>query len=194
MKFRYEVPSIARKQDAIDYINEFYEYNSKINGVGGLYRYLDNYEEWLLKLEEDCIREVTEDKVPARTYFLVRVNDNKIVGMVNIRTKLNQKLMDFGGNIGYSIRPTERGKGYNKINLYLALKICKEYGIKKALLDADKDNPASWRTMEALGAKLDAEEKSEMEDCDIVRFYSIDVEKSLENYKDIYEPLVDHIV
>lgn len=191
MKFRYEVPSIDRKQDAIDYINEFYEYNSKINGVGGLYRYLDNYEGWLLKLEEDYTREATEDKVPARTYFLVRIDDNRIIGMANIRTKLNRKLMNFGGNIGYSIRPTERGKGYNKINLYLALKICKEYGIKEALLDADKDNPASWKTMEALGARLDAEEKPEMEGYDIVRFYSIDVEKSLENYKEIYEPLID---
>lgn len=34
-KFRYERPNISRKNEAIDFINEFYEYGSKINGVGG---------------------------------------------------------------------------------------------------------------------------------------------------------------
>lgn len=110
--------------------------------------------------------------------------------MVNIRLKLNKKLMYFGRNIGYCIRPTERGKGYNKINLYLALKICKKYGIAQALLDVDKANVALWKTMEAVGANLDCEIESEIEGCDFVRFYSIDVEKSLEKYKEIYESLI----
>ena len=43
-------PTIEYKEQAIDYINEFYNYNSKINGTGGLDRYLDNYEEWLIKV------------------------------------------------------------------------------------------------------------------------------------------------
>lgn len=190
MKFKYERPNISRKDEAIDFINEFYEYGSKINGVGGLTRYLDDYEGWLKKLEEDYTREATEDKVPTRTYFLIRVDDNKIIGMANIRTKLNHKLMNFGGNIGYCIRPTERKKGYNKVNLYLALKVCKECGIKKALLDADKGNPASWRTIESLGAVLEAEKCVESYDEDVVRFYSIDVDRALELYGDMYEDLV----
>lgn len=150
-KFYFEVPSINRKEDAIAYINEFYEFNSNINGTGGLQRFLDNYEEWLDKLQEDYTRIANEEKVPARTYFLVRKSDNRIVGMINIRLSLNEHLKKYGGHIGYSIRPTERGKGYNKINLYLGLKVCQEYRIDKVLMDADKDNPASWKTMEALG-------------------------------------------
>ena len=62
------------------------------------------------------MRKLNEEKVPAETYFLVRKRDNKIVGMINIRLQLHEKLKEFGGNIGYSIRPTERRKGYNKIN------------------------------------------------------------------------------
>ena len=112
-----EVPSIERKNDAIDYINEHLEYNSDINGSGGLDRYIDNYEGWLQKLEEDYVRIPNEEKVPARTYFLVRENDNRIVGMISIRTALNERLRNGAGNIGYGIRPTERRKGYNKINL-----------------------------------------------------------------------------
>ena len=143
-KFYFEEPNISRKEDAIAYINEFYDYNSKINGVGGLYRYLDDYEGWLKKLEEDYTRIPNEEKVPARTYFLIIESDSRIIGMINIRLSLNESLKKSGGHIGYSIRPTERRKGYNKINLYLGLKVCQKYGIETVLLDADKENLASW--------------------------------------------------
>mgnify|MGYP004651069969 FL=1 len=193
-KFYLEEPSINRKDEAISYINEFYKYNSQINGTGGLHRYLDDYEGWLKKLNEDYSRIPSKEKVPARTYFLIRENDNKIIGMINIRLALNEKLKKFGGNIGYSIRPTERGKGYNKINLYLGLKVCQNYGISKVLMDADKDNPASWRTIEALGG-INIREffDSENAHC-IVKDYEIDVDESISKNSIIYEPMVKHII
>ena len=144
-RFGYEVPGIDRKEDAVEFINEFYEYNSNINGVGGLNRYLDNYEGWLEKLEEDYTREPSEEKVPARTYFFVRERDKRIIGMINIRLALNEKLKKYGGHIGYCIRPTERGNGYNKYNLFLGLKVCNEHGIGEVFMDADVENPASWK-------------------------------------------------
>ena len=189
-KFKFVVPTIKWKQKAIDFINEFYQYNSDINGTGGLQRYLDNYEGWLEKLEEDYNRKPTEEKVPARTYFFVRESDNKIVGMINIRLTLNEKLKKFGGHIGYSIRPTERGKGYNKINLYLGLKICREYGIDEVFMDADKDNPASWKTMESLGGKNIREYyEDEFAHC-TVKDYIINVNNAIKLNKDKYEPII----
>ena len=111
--------------------------------------------------------------------------------MINIRTALNERLSKFGGHIGYSIRSTERGKGYNKINLYLGLKVCDEYGIDKVLMDADLDNPASWKTMEALGGKRIKEYFDEDEQCVVVD-YIIDVKESLKKYKDIYEQYISY--
>lgn len=192
-KFYFEVPSIARKEDAIDYIQEHYKYNSNIHGSGGLHKYIDNYEAWLDKLEEDYIIEPTEERVPARTYFLVRESDNRLIGMINIRTALNERLSKFGGHIGYGIRPTERGKGYNKINLYLGLKICDEYGIDKVFMDADLDNPASWKTMEALGGERVKEYYDDENANCIVVDYSIDVKKSLETYNHTYELYISNI-
>ena len=186
-KFYLEVPSIKRKNDAIEYIEEHYKYKSNINGCGSLDDYIDNYEYWLQKLEEDYKRVPNEEKVPSRTYFLIRENDNKIIGMINIRLTLNERLSKFGGHIGYGIRPTERGKGYNKINLYLGLKVCDEYGIDKVFLDADLNNPASWKTMEALGGIRVKEYYEDMYFNGTVVDYSIDVKKSLETYNNIYE-------
>ena len=188
-KFYFEVPSIKRKEEAINYIEEYYKNNSKINGTGGLQRYLDNYEGWLEKLENDYNTIPNEERVPARTYFLIRENDNRIIGMINIRTALNERLSKFGGHIGYGIRPTERGKGYNKINLYLGLKICNQYGIDNVFMDADINNPASWKTMEALGGKRIKTYHNEEENCDIVD-YNIDVKNALKTYKNVYEPYI----
>ena len=181
-KLYFEIPGIARKEDAIGYIREFHEYQSEINGVGGLDRFTDNYEGWLEKLEQDYTRRPNEEKVPARTFFLVRDTDRRIVGMINIRLCLNERLSRYGGHIGYSIRPTERGKGYNKVNLYLGLKVCDAHGIDTVFMDADLDNPASWKTMEALGGIRIREYYDETyAHCTVVD-YNIDVKKALREH------------
>ena len=188
-QFCFETPGVGRKDDAADYIREFYEFGSAVNGAGGLHRYLNDYEGWLAKLAEDAVRIPDEEKVPARTFFLVRRNDGRIVGMINIRLALNGRLRRYGGHIGYSVRPTERGKGYNKINLYLALKVCAAYGLEEVLLDADLDNPASWRTMEALGGtRIREYYDGEYAHCTVVD-YVIPVRKALSEHAD-YERFV----
>lgn len=181
------VPTIEHKKDAIEYVEECLAYGSEVNGSGGLDGYLNDYEGWLRKLEDDRNRIPSEEKVPALTYFLVRESDNRIVGMINIRLCLNERLRNLGGHIGYSIRPTERRKGYNKINLYLGLKVLNEYGVEEALLDCDYDNLGSSSTMKALGGKL----KRRYYEPDIyktyIEDYIIDVKDSVERYKDLYD-------
>lgn len=189
-KFKHVKPQIEHERQAIEYINEFYKYNSKINGVGGLDKYLDNYSTWLQKLDEDIKRKPTEEKVPSETFFLIRKNDNKIVGMINIRLELNENLKKIGGHIGYSIRPEERKKGYNKINLYLGLKECQKHGIKDVLMDCDKDNIGSSKTIQALNGILIKEWYDKQKDRTI-QYYMIDVDKSLENNKEKYEVFIE---
>ncbi len=178
-KLYFETPTLARKEDAIEYIKEFYEYDSDINGSGGLHRYLDDYEGWLEKLKEDANREPSEEKVPALAFFLVREADKRIVGMSSVRLALNEKLKNYGGHIGYAIRPTERGKGYNNFNLYLGLKVCDEHGIETVFMDADLINPASWKTMEFFGGKRVREYFDDVESHCVVVDYNIDVKKAL---------------
>lgn len=189
-KFKYVRPTKEYQPQAIDYINEFYDHNSKINGVGGLQRYIDNYDGWLEKLEDDRTTIPTEEKVPSETFFLVRESDNKIIGMINIRLTLNESLKNYGGHIGYSIRPTERQKGYNKINLYLGLLFCQEQGIEEVLLDCDKENLGSAKTMQALGGVLKREYFEDIRNHCVVQDYTINVNEAIEKYKDIYEPLI----
>lgn len=186
---KHVIPNIDYKEKGIEYIQEHLEYHSKINGSGGLDRYINDYEAWLEKLNQDRLTIPNENRVPAETYYLVRQEDNRIIGMINIRLTLNNRLKECGGHIGYGIRPSERQKGYNKINLYLALLRCQELGLKEVILDCDSTNIASSRTMEALsGVRID-EYYSEQEQCLVWR-YIINVDKSINNHKEIYEPKI----
>jgi predicted acetyltransferase len=155
-------PSKEYEREAFEYIQEFLEYKSEINGTGGLDRY-DDYDEWLIKVEKEFnSKDIPEGKVPASTYFFVRTLDNKIVGMINIRHKLNEFLFNEGGHIGYSIRPTERKKRYATLMLKLALQKCRELNINKVLITCDKINIASAKVIQNNNGILENEFYSEI--------------------------------
>ncbi len=188
-KFMLVIPTLEYKDKALDYIKEHQEYNSNINGVGGLHRFIDDYEGWLEKLANDRIVVMNKEKVPGETYFLVRVNDDKIIGMVNIRLELNEKLRQYGGHIGYGIRPTERRKGYNKINLFLALLECQKRNIKDVMLDCDKENLGSAKTIQYFNPTLEREYYDETLE-EVVQTYWINVDEAI---KTRIENLSDNI-
>lgn len=193
-KFYLEEPSLGRKSEIIDYISEFVEYKSNINGTGSLDKILKGYT--FEQALDRCLNMQDEryaqrlGRSPGKTFLLIRKTDDKIIGTINIRWNLTEKMKQFGGNIGYGIRPLERKKGYNKINLYLGLMEAKKIGLDKVMLDCDVDNLASSKTMEALGGKL---ERTEIDPYDgtLTSVYWINVDESLEKYKDSYAKFID---
>ncbi len=187
-RMMHVIPDESYREQVIEYVQEHLRDGSHMNGAGGLGRYVDDYDGWLQKIANDRNVGVTETTVPAETYMLVRESDNRLVGMCNIRTQLNDALRNRGGNIGYGIRPSERRKGYNEINLYLALVRCQELGLDVVLLDCRNNNIGSYKTMEALGGILldyyDDEEEG------LCRRYMINVDEAINTYRNIYEPRI----
>jgi len=84
--------------------------------------------------------------VPDSTYWLVN-HERRIVGAVNIRHHLTERLLNSGGHIGYGIRPSERRKGYANKLLALSLEKAKELGINKVLVVCDKTNIGSLKVI-----------------------------------------------
>ena len=190
-KFYLETPSLERKNEIIDYINEFVEYKSDINGTGSLDKILDGYT--FEQALEMCLNMQYEEyakkigRCQGKTFLLIRKNDNKIIGTINVRWNLTEEMKKFGGNIGYSIRPTERRKGYNKINLYLGLlKVLEEFNLDKVMLDCDVKNLGSDKTIQALGGVL---ERTDIDDYDgaLTNVYWINTKDSIRKYKDVYQ-------
>lgn len=87
-----------------------------------------------------------EGWVPDSTFWLVN-DKNKILGAVNIRHALTEKLLHSGGHIGYGIRPSERRKGNATQILSLALEKTRSMGIDRVLVVCDATNIASERTI-----------------------------------------------
>ena len=95
-----------------------------------------------------------EGWVPATTLWLV--DGDKFIGRVNIRHWLVPHLMQFGGHIGYMIRPTERGKGYGRMQLAMALDWVREnLDLDRVLITCSDDNIRSARVIEANGGVLE---------------------------------------
>lgn len=84
-----------------------------------------------------------------QTVFWVLNDASEAIGIVRLRHYLNDKLHVHGGHIGYYIRRNQRGKGYGKQMLALALDELRKLGGKRALITTDPDNLPSIRIIEA---------------------------------------------
>jgi predicted acetyltransferase len=73
---------------------------------------------------------------------------------VRINLVLNDSLRDFGGHIGYDIRPSARGRGHATDLLAEALRVANGFGIDPALLTCAPGNVASRKVIERNGGKL----------------------------------------
>ena len=168
-----EASKIHEKQ-AMAYRQEYIDYGEKlINGSSGFIEYED-YDEWLKKISSQKEIECSLTDTPSTTYFTIRKTDNKIIGSVQLRHHLTEELKRDGGNIGYGICPSERGKGYGAIQLSLALDKAKALNMAQVMVHCTKDNKASSKIIVNNGGLLIGEGFDE-EDGKVSEIYQIDI-------------------
>lgn len=90
----------------------------------------------------------------AQTIYWLYVNE-KPVAYGKLRHRLNEHLLMHGGHVGYSVRPTERGKGYGKLILAEIIKEARKMGIDRLLLTCDDTNTRSRNVIESNNGKLE---------------------------------------
>ena len=135
-------PSQTDKEAILEMMAEFEREQSAHDG--GFWN-PDNfvYEEWLEEnLQAEAGLNIPENWVPAIQLVSFDVA-GQALGFLNFRLRLNDYLLENAGHIGYSIRPSERGKGYAKEALRQGLQVAKEKNIKKALVTCSVGNFAS---------------------------------------------------
>ena len=169
-KIELITPSLDYKEQILSYKEEFQAHQDSMDGTAGLNSY-ETVEDWLKALEANsCEDTVLEGFVPASTFLGVRAADNKVIGMIDIRHYLNDYLKQFGGHIGYSVRYSERNKGYAKRMLGLALEKCIQMELDQVLITCFKENTASAKTILHHGGIL---ENEVVEDNQLVQRYWI---------------------
>jgi predicted acetyltransferase len=123
-------------------------------------------------LDNEKGERLPEGWVPDTTYWLV-TEEQEVVGAVNIRHSLTERLFNCGGHIGYGIRPSARRKGYATKLLAMSLEKSKELGIDRALVVCDATNEASERTILNNGGVRDVDYIEE--DGNVVRRFWIEI-------------------
>ena len=145
-------PTKEYESDAMEYREEHIVNGEKsIQGDCGL-DCAENYDEWLKKINDALNHEIF-----SIIFFAVRKSDKKLIGNINIRYPYLD-YVQIHGHIGYSVRPSERRKGYATKMLTLALEYCATAGLDKVLLTCDKSNIASSKTIMKCSGVLESEE------------------------------------
>ena len=165
-------PTIDLKEKALEYKKEHFDNGEQIINGSALLDKLD-YEDWIKHIEKSSNpNTVDENWVDASTVFVLRELDKRSIWKVDIRHRLNKFLAHFGGHIGYSVRPSERKKGYGTKILEKGLKYAKTINIRRVMLACYKDNEGSKKIIVKCGGKL-AEEYTYI-DNKIIQIYWID--------------------
>lgn len=137
-------PSKAYSNDIMKYRKEFILVGDSLDGCGNL-RACKDSDEWfntieLLKNEATC----PKGKVTSDTYLAVEEKSERLVGIMDFRHSIEHPILsEYGGHIGYSVRPCERNKGFGTQMLSELLPKCKEHGLSKVLITCLASNIAS---------------------------------------------------
>ena len=168
MKLTLVRPTLELKSKALDYRQEHFDNNEMVINGSELLDKTDSYEEWLKSVTDNASPDtVNPNWVVTDTFFAVDENEN-IIGIIDLRHTLNDFLKDFG-NSGYSVRPSERRKGYATEMLRQILLIAKQAGLQEVYLSVERDNEPSVKTIIKNGGKYERSFEFEGEEADIYK-------------------------
>lgn len=151
-------PSEALREAYIQFLDDFRSAGEEeISGTGEQAR--KDFAGFVRRLR-DHARGVglAEGWVPSTTYWLVR--GGRVLGACGLRHRLTQALLDYGGHVGYSVRPSERNRGHATLMLRLVLAKARQLGIRRVRVTCHRDNVASARVIRKNGGVLDSESYS----------------------------------
>lgn len=166
-------PTKENEAEAMAFKQEFIQNGETTINGSELLDHMDSYDEWLKSVTDNASAETVNPAwVVTDTYFAFD-EDDRIVGIIDLRHTLNDFLKDFG-NCGYSVRPSQRRKGYATEMLKLILGRAAEVGMDRLQLSVERANVASVKTITKNGGKYERSFSFEGEEADV---YYIDLKK-----------------
>lgn len=167
-------PSEEHEAAVRAFYGEFEEAKGTCIGYGNH----EDFQGWLLGMRN---RKTGTDLPPGyvRENFYLCYEGREMVGVFSLKFELTPFLLNFGGHIGYAVKPSRRNRGLATEILAQGLREAEKFGFEKILAVCDEDNYASEKVILRNGGVFenrifDGEEKV------FVKRYWIDLKDALQ--------------
>jgi len=147
-------PSMAYADEICAYREEMLAAGSSFDGCLSMKRMPDvkEYVEYCTEFANPN-RKLKENGARGTVLLCIRKSDNRMVGCMQVHHVLNEQMRKITGHVGYSVRPSERRKGYATQMLAKAKDYLSSFGFSKVYVSCLPENEASRRTILANGGE-----------------------------------------
>ncbi|MEU0082773.1 GNAT family N-acetyltransferase [Streptomyces sp. NPDC006274] len=122
---------------------------------GDIWHRPDGFAGYVARLRAEALEDGPRPEHWVPHTVLWYVDGDTFLGRLSIRHRLSPILLEFGGHIGYAVRPGARRQGHATAMLRDALPHARRLGLGSVLLTCDHDNVGSRRVIEANGGAFE---------------------------------------
>lgn len=115
-----------------------------------------------LRVKELCPFNPEKGHVPEYKFEMVHTGTKAVMGVIDLRVGLTEKLKEFGGHVGYEVAEEYRGHKYAARSFKLLLPLIQQLGINPVVITCHPGNIPSIKTIELVGARLVATKEVEV--------------------------------
>lgn len=162
----FVLPTENNRKDVLDFYREFEMGGGRCIGYDGY----QDFDAWLDGMQN----RYTGKNLPkgyVRENFYLCYHERELIGVFSLKFTLTEYLLNYGGHVGYAVRPSERGKGWATCILCQGLEIAKIFGFDRLLCVCDEDNYASEKVLLKNGGVLENKLLEEGEEIPVKRFW-----------------------
>lgn len=165
----FTLPTADNENDVISFYNEF-EKNGE-NCIG--YSDYKNYSEWLTEKQNRRTGKNLPDGYVRENFYLCYAG-SEMIGVFSLKFELTEYLLNYGGHIGYAVRPSARRRGYATQMLHNGLDIARKLNFGRIICICNEDNPSSEKVILKNNGKF-IDRKYDPDESVFVKRYSIDL-------------------
>lgn len=161
-------PTEANRADVEAFYAEFNGRPESVIGSG----VSESFDTWLASMHSRITAVGLPEGFVQEAFYLC-YNGPDLVGVLNLKFSLTPYLLDYGGHIGYAVRPSRQGHGFATQMLRQACEIAHGMGMERLLLVCDDDNYASEKVILRNGGVYENTLHDDEEDVFVKRFWII---------------------
>ena len=162
----FTLPTERNREDILSFYEEIKKSGSECIG----FKNYKNYDLWLTEMQNRHTGKNLPEGYVRENFYLCYDRD-VLVGVFSLKFELTEFLLNYGGHIGYAIRPTERNRGLATQMLKQGLELAKQFGFDRILCICDEDNYASEKVILKNGGVLENELYDKDENVVVKRYW-----------------------